>query len=247
MSQPGSSAYLTPNAVVTSLAPSSRFGEVSFNPWLDNGHFTYLNQLRLGQYRGQEAGNRSCVFCHRAFTNEHENQYHALNCMHGGLRTTAHNEFRNVIRDLAREAGLSVQLEPRPFENGDRLDLIITGISNAVRAVGIDTTIASVFVQQEYESILPAAEHTKRTKYQARCEDRGIDFIPIAVDVFGRLGKGAEPFMVELARAWSSQNGVERRMGLRYVRARVSNALARNLGRLLSRSHAETAQRHARA
>ena len=90
------------------------------------------------------------------------------------------------------------------------------------------------------------AEQMKRRNFGALGAGDGFDFIPLAVESFGRLGLEASRFLSDLGDIASASGAASKAVFVRSVRQELSCALCRGNGRMYNRfmfCYAQTAGR----
>jgi hypothetical protein len=138
--------------------------------------------------------------------------YHFLNCNHGVERNFRHDSVRNTLADIIRQSGHAAITEKtlqamgvslsRP-DADKRVDIVCirrTGISTALDTTVVNPVAASNLstASRSPGATVLAAEKKKNAKYSAPLKAAGIEFIPAAVEVFGRWGPSMLPFLRSL-------------------------------------------------
>ena len=163
----------------------------------------------------------ACV-CGRELTTSH-----ALTCHTGGYTVARHNEVRDLIADLIREAGIpDVETEPKllPCNGSDipggrslnrsdeaRLDVRARGFWSSQQDAFFDVRIthpaASVLSRPEALSQLRSHERAKKTTYASRVVnvDRG-SFTPLVFSTYGICGPETTIFLKSLASLFVERN-----------------------------------------
>ena len=163
----------------------------------------------------------ACV-CGRELTTSH-----ALTCHTGGYTVARHNEVRDLIADLIREAGIpDVETEPKllPCNGSDipggrslnrsdeaRLDVRARGFCLSQQDAFFDVRIthpaASVLSRPEALSQLRSHERAKKTTYASRVVnvDRG-SFTPLVFSTYGICGPETTIFLKSLASLFVERN-----------------------------------------
>jgi hypothetical protein len=143
-----------------------------------------------------------------------------LNCHHGGEVFFRHNAILRKFAHIIRSTGDLVQLEVPAshvpvFGSGGRdlqsrnlrFDLLITSSASAIYKTA-DVTIVNpissspqVLRQNAHTSgnACRLADHRKQAIYSRTCAALGLAFLPLSVEVFGRLGPCAEAMLQECA------------------------------------------------
>ena len=95
-----------------------------------------------------------------------------------------------------------------------RLDFYIDDPSFAPTPQGFDVTVVSPHSQPYVSSTkstagfaLESAEEAKRVKYGSLCAELGMDFHPMAIDIYGSIGPGFAKGMDLIANYISSKRG----------------------------------------
>ena len=172
---------------------------------------------------------------------------HALDCPLGGLRTIQHNETRDTIAKLMRDAGLAcVESEPKllpltgeSFElkttNKDdeaRADIKCTGLWRHMRQAYFDVKVVSPYARSyaKYnpDQLYRRAEKTKINEYGTRIKevDRA-DFMPLVFTCAGGVGPKSHNLFKRLAELISERHGIPLSQVSGLIRVKISFALLR--------------------
>ena len=124
----------------------------------------------------------------------------AITLLCAGDRSRRHNAVRNWLHKLADLAMLNPRLEQNCLNDGTKsrpADVYIDSFTNG-RPLAVDTTVFTPFSPHLVSNAAVKPLHTaseaekiKRAKYEAACDQRGIKFVPFAVETTGGLGKVA--------------------------------------------------------
>ena len=171
---------------------------------------------------------------------------HALGCAYGGERIACHNQLRDALFDMARQASLGPAREERALIPGreDRpADVFIPGWSGG-RDAALDITVVSpmhnLLRKQAAEEVGSALEHrlrTKMDKYHEPCNTEGIHFTPQVLDTFGAWHREAVDTIKKLGRQLAAHTGREEGETVPHMFQRLSILLAKeNSALILSRT-----------
>ena len=171
---------------------------------------------------------------------------HALDCKLGGFRTIQHNEVRDLFGDLMREAGHTVEIEPKlqklsgegfdyksaNKEDDARSDLKVTGFWREMRQAYFDVKVVSPFARSyshlTQASILKTAEKSKLREYKERIHEvEHADFNPLVFTTVGAMGPQCQIVVKKLAEKLSAKKGLMRSVVTGWLRVRLSFALLR--------------------
>ena len=171
---------------------------------------------------------------------------HLLTCKTGGLVHQAHDELRDKLATLAKQAYLpsAVQLEPPIRNNSDsttenysqeRGDIGIRGFWTKQFDCIVDIRItypeSNSNRNSTVEKLIEKQEKEKKSKYLQPCLERRRHFTPFIATTDGMLGKEAKKFVARLvdrlAGKWMSPYS----QVMAYVRGRISMAILRGTSR----------------
>ena len=171
---------------------------------------------------------------------------HALDCKLGGFRTIMHNEIRDVIAQVMRDAGHVVETEPAlqklsgegfeyksaNKEDDARSDIKATGFWRNMRQAYFDVKVVSPFarsyVHLTQASILNSAEKTKMREYKARIHEvEHGDFNPLVFTTMGAMAPQCQVVIKKLAEKLSVKQGTNVSVVTGWLRVRLSFALLR--------------------
>ena len=171
---------------------------------------------------------------------------HLLTCKTGGLVHLAHDELRDELATLCKQAYVpnAVQLEP-PIQNNsdsttenytqDRGDIGIRGFWDKQFDCIVDIRItypeSNSYRNSTVEKLLEKQENEKKKKYLQPCLERRRHFTPFIATTDGMLGKEAQKFIerlvTHLAGKWKSPYS----QVMAYVRGKISIAILRGTSR----------------
>ena len=172
---------------------------------------------------------------------------HALDCMIGGYRTIQHNETRDVIASVIREAGFkAVEIEPRlqPL-SGERLeyksavrddearsDIKCTGFWRPMRTAFFDIKVVSPYARSYAHLSTPSlyrmAEKSKEREYAQRIRDvEHADFNPLVFTTAGGMAPQSQLVVKKIAAALSARRDLPKSVVTGWLRCRLSFALLR--------------------
>ena len=126
---------------------------------------------------------------------------------------------------------------------GDILAILPEGRVAIVDCV-VTHPAASSYVSGAAREAGHAAERAARGKelaYAALCQGDGYDFVPLALESYGRLGRAASRFLSDLGEAAAAIGRVSKASFVRSARMEISCALCRGNGRLYSERLASSA------
>ena len=172
---------------------------------------------------------------------------HALDCALGGYRTIQHNEVRNVMTKMMKEAGHSaVEIEPRlqpltgehfdyksaNIESDARSDVKCTGFWRPMRTAWFDVKVVSPY-SRSYYHLSPAqlyrqAEKTKIREYGERVRqvEHG-DFNPLVFTTAGGMAPQCHLVIKRLAEKIAERQDIPKSIVSGWLRCRLSFALLR--------------------
>ena len=183
----------------------------------------------------------SCV-CGAAFSLQH-----ALDCATGGLRVIQHNEVRDVMAQVMREAGhTAVEIEPKlqelsgevfEFKSANkkpdaRSDIKCCGFWSPMRQAFFDIKVVSPFARS-YARLKPAqlfkqSENAKIREYRERIlnVEHG-DFTPLVFTCTGGMAPQSHFVLKRLAEKLSQKQNISESVVSGWLRCRISFALLR--------------------
>lgn len=174
---------------------------------------------------------------------------HAMSCNKlAGEATMRHNMLTSVWRDALSRAGCATSVEPRyssiappgtqSGSAGQRRGDIFAMIPGG-RAVVLDCVVthpaAASYVMDAAVTPGSAAEKAERRKqrsFQEFGEGSAYDFVPLAIESYGRLGLAASRFLSELGDIAAEGGQVCKESFVRGVRRELSCALCKGNGRI---------------
>ena len=175
------------------------------------------------------------------------NLQHALDCKLGGLRTIQHNEVRDTIAQLMRDAGCTaVEIEPQlqqlsgetfkyksaNKEDDARSDVKCCGFWRNMRQAYFDIKVVSPFARS-YAHMSPAAmfnqaEKAKMREYKERiCNVEHGDFNPLVFTCAGGIAPQSNAVLKRLAEQLSEKKEIPRSVVSGWLRCRLSFAILR--------------------
>lgn len=181
--------------------------------------------------------------CQTAFSLQH-----ALDCKLGGFRTRQHNEIRDVIAQVMRDAGHTVETEPAlqklsgeedgfeyktaNTEDEARSDIKVTGFWRELRHAFFDVKVVSPFARsyshKTQASILLSAEKTKMREYKQRIREvEHGDFNPLVFTTVGAMAPQCHIVVKKLAEKLSIKQNLNLSVVTGWLRVRLSFALLR--------------------
>jgi hypothetical protein len=172
---------------------------------------------------------------------------HALDCMIGGYRTIQHNEVRDVMAKMMKEAGYTaVEVEPalqplhgEHFERKSantqadaRSDIKCTGFWRHMRTAFFDVKVispyAKSYVRMASASLYRLGENAKLREYAERIRNvEHADFNPLVFTTAGGMAPQCHLVVKRLALALSEKHGLSNSVVSGWVRCRLSFALLR--------------------
>ena len=172
---------------------------------------------------------------------------HALDCMRGGYRTIQHNEVRDVLANVIREAGFKAvetepQLQPLSGEffeyksaNKDedaRSDIKCNGFWRPMRMAFFDIKVVSPYAKSyasmSSEALYLNAEKAKGREYAERIRNvEHADFNPLVFTTAGGMGPQCQLVVKRLAATLSAKKDIPNSVVAGWLRCRLSFALLR--------------------
>ena len=173
---------------------------------------------------------------------------HALSCNHNaGEATVRHDYWASAWRHAIRRAGCATSAEP-PYNSlaaprahwacGQRRgDILVVWPDGRVRILDCVVThpAAASFVREAAQtagSAAAKAETRKRRAFQVFGEGSAYEFVPLAVESFGRMGLAASRFLSELGDLAAEGTRVSKAAFVRGVRRELSCALCKGNARM---------------
>jgi hypothetical protein len=187
---------------------------------------------------------RLCPCCLRA--NCDPLGHHSLICQSTSDRALRHNSLRDVVWAAARSAAVPATREAPhviPGSAARPADVLLRGWSSG-RDAALDLVVTSPVAQTYVQRSSGAqglaarlAEDAKLAGAGAACAAAGVEFLPLAVEVFGCWGAVASRTLRHLAWGIAERSGRPRAEEHRYLLERLSVALQRgNAAMLLQRA-----------
>jgi hypothetical protein len=178
---------------------------------------------------------------------------HAMVCkLTAGMATLRHDIWASAWRRAIRRAGCATSAEPSysnlvaPSQRGGAAGLkrgdilaILPGGRIAVLDCVVTHPAAATYAQrasQEAGSAAALAETRKRQAFERFGDGAGYEFVPLAVESFGRLGKDAARFLNDLGDVAAADGCASKEAFVRTVRQELSCALCRGNARMYDRS-----------
>jgi len=179
--------------------------------------------------------------CHASY-----NLQHALDCKLGGFRTIQHNEVRDVIAQVMRDAGHIPETEPAlqklsgegfdyksaNTQDDARSDIKVTGFWRELRQAYFDVKVVSPFARSyshlTQASLMKTAEKAKMREYKERIRDvEHADFNPLVFTTMGAMAPQCQVVVKKLAEKLSLKQGTNLSVVTGWLRVRLSFALLR--------------------
>ena len=141
---------------------------------------------------------------------------HAISCGSDGERIARHNHLRDAIFAFAVSTSLAPQKEERaliPGRGNKPADVLIPHWSNGLDAaldVTVVNSLRSDYILKEADQAgyaLDQAHKRKVAQVGTACQQEGIDFIPLPVEVLGGWSSVAVKHLKRIARAHASRTG----------------------------------------
>ena len=198
---------------------------------LNPQEFTYFvsSLLGLSNFCQKDA---KCCFCHNIMDVK---GYHMAICKTGGHVVRRHNALRDLIYSHCQKAAWNPQLEVRLEHATDLIPDIIIPTGNNGKPIALDITVTHPLAAHNIKrasKLLDAsnisAEKDKMDKYNLKCSQADIKFIPIAVEHFGRWGPAAMSFFEKLAKGISNRSNQKFRTVLKDLLRCLSFSLVRS-------------------
>ena len=222
-------------------APSTRLGDEDF---------VYAARHLLGLGAPMDIADSAC-FCGAS---DAAHPDHAMACkLCAGMITLRHDDLVSTWRRIIRRSGCATSAEP-PYRNlqahgrfneavglrrGDILAVLPSKMT-VLDCVVTHPAAASLATAASKRAGAAAAkaEQGKRREFQEFGDGAGYDFVPLAVESFGRLGLAASRFLSALGDVAESRGAeVSKARFVRHARQELSCALVRGNGRVY-RKHA---------
>jgi hypothetical protein len=181
------------------------------------------------------------------------NPDHPISCKaNAGPAMLRHNSLTSVWRRYINKAGGATSLEPQynNFTAGDthssaagqkRGDIL--AVMPGGRVIVLDCVVthpaAASYVRRAASttgSAAAAAEHRKKQAFQEFGQGSAYEFIPLAVESYGRLGVEASRFLSTLGDLAAEGGGVSKERFVRNARQELSCALCRGNSHIYHRS-----------
>lgn len=184
---------------------------------------------------------------------------HALSCKHNaGKAIVRHDIWASAWRHAIRRAGCASSAEPlysslaAPGAQGAatqrRGDILVVWPDGGVRILDCVVThpAAASYVRDAAEaggSAAAKAEARKRADFAEVGEGSAFDFVPLAVESYGRMGVAASRFLSELGDLVEAAGRVSKAAFVRTVRRELSCALCKGNARMYYNSLSRIAAR----
>lgn len=161
---------------------------------------------------------------------------HALNCKRGGLVKQGHDQIRDVVAGLARQAFGGVTVEPvmregTENEHGLVADIKVNGMWNRERASFYDIRVinadASTYSSRDWTAVADEAARAKHRKYDAAAEDLHGSFSPLITSCEGVLQREFLAFNRRLVDALADKWDKPRSQIAEFVRTKLQMATIR--------------------
>ena len=132
--------------------------------------------------------------------------HHDATCPGGNRTKGRHDKLRDELAKISREAGFMPQIEVKDIldDTGEKpADVLLPDYTNG-RPCCFDTVVSSPYTDpqnsaQQIGYAINKAEAAKCEKYQQRCNDKGYDFSPFAMDIYGGMGRSCYALLARLA------------------------------------------------
>ena len=172
---------------------------------------------------------------------------HAVVCAHGPSRTGRHDEVNKAWAFAVKGAGLPVKMEvyTDPGTKRRSADTLVDNWEFG-RSAAHDWVVGHVLQKAALNAgrgrnpdyVVEQAELRKDSYAKERCELRGLDFVPMAMDTFGGVGEAAKKAIgvaVAHARIFRGNALCDRSLSRLALRQRLQVAVMRGVGRQLLR------------
>ena len=157
------------------------------------------NRLGTAEFKASKC---ACGEAHPTIT-------HVLSCKKLRGRFVRHDVIVNLLASITRRLGLTAITEVMVVEGKQkRMDIVIT---LPTRRVWIDVSIINPLAPSylRHKDPKSSREKAKTSNWGAHAEQRGVEFIPFIVDVYGGIGEQAKKWLGELARVAARRNMVD--------------------------------------
>jgi len=138
-------------------------------------------------------------------------------CGHGGIRTNTHNEVVSMVRTIMHYGGFNTRTEePHLFSDGKKGDLTVRGFDGYHQPLVLDVRITSAVptsggtisarkaANPNYpDEKLDKQVRVKERKYAAEAREANLAFVPLVIDVSGRMHSGFKKILETAIRAAS--------------------------------------------
>ena len=172
---------------------------------------------------------------------------HALDCMIGGYRNVMHNELRDTVAGVLKDAGYkAVEIEPRlqplsgehfEFKSANcdddaRSDIKCNGFWRPMRTAFFDIKVVSPYARS-YAHLSTAqmyrnAEKSKEREYLERIRNvEHADFNPLVFTTAGGMAPQTQIVIKRIATVLSEKKGLPRSVVTGWLRCKLSFALLR--------------------
>lgn len=210
----------------------------------NNNEYSTLIKLWTGTQFTSTSSSCLASNCNKALD---KHGHHALTCLTAGDRLTRHNLIRKWTYNLAKEALCNPSEEENNIIPGHpnlRPADVFLPLFSLNKPAAIDITITSPIQPRFQESnnhLEPlqasrVSELAKHLKYDHFLQPLDIHFIPFALEVFGGVGKEAQPLLKDLLRKVSTHQNMQHSDAVKYHMTLLSVTLQRaNARSILSR------------
>ena len=161
--------------------------------------FAAQNRLGTAEFKASKC---ACGEAHPTIT-------HVLSCKKLRGRFVRHDVIVNLLASITRRLGLTAITEVMVVEGKQkRMDIVIT---LPTRRVWIDVSIINPLAPSylRHKDPKSSREKAKTSNWGAHAEQRGVEFIPFIVDVYGGIGEQAKKWLGELAKVAARRNMVD--------------------------------------
>jgi hypothetical protein len=164
--------------------------------------------------------------------------FHAVVCSYKGDRTTAHNDLADAVQKACETAGCTARKEKRGLIADSEMrpgDVSIFNWDSSGRTLCLDLTRECPMNKDNYHQAANQSGYTlnkavtgNRAKYAGKINEKEIEFLPLAVEVFGRWSEGALEFFRMLAKRIAERQGTSYTREIHYLMQRLSVCLQRD-------------------
>jgi len=201
---------------------------------LSPNEFHYFIASRLGINLCQQ--DSVCPLCKQLMDSK---GYHLGTCKFGGDNIHRHNQLRDIVFEFCQQAAWNPRLETALDKSPQLIpDIIIPtkGFPTALDVTVIHPHSVSTLraASKSSDAANKEAEKSKNLKYFNSCKAENVDFVPLAVEHFGRWGESAQGFFFKLAKGIANRSNRKPKSILKDLHRKLAFSLLRSNAKAVS-------------